>query len=246
MDTKVLRKVRQGNGKKQLICFPYLGGYASAFTDVIQGLEDDIEVWVVNPPGHGGCSIPLKENIDSLISFYYSQIKEIIKPECLFFGHSMGGVVAYFLVQKILECKEVETSHIQLAISASGIPSEFENKSYSTLSDEDLIAHVVSYGGMPDEILAEKSLLDFLVPVFRADFKVLETAAVHLFEKMDVPAYIIWGNQDNIVSLQAALQWSEYFKREIKLIIIGEGDHMFLHSQAPVVADHLMKILVMM
>ncbi len=243
MNQNVFQLLNAGTGSKQIICFPYLGGYANSFIDFANKLDKNIEVWAANPPGHGGNDLEAIQDIKSLIKLYYSEIQEIIKPDCILFGHSMGGIVAYFLLQHMADSKITNFADITLVLSACNPPNEFEVKRYSDLSDEQLIDHLFTYEGIPEELSQERQLLEFFTPVFRADFKILEDASRQHFIPLKIPVYLLWGENDKIVPISSAIQWSAYFINDIALIPIENGTHMFVHDSADIVAKHLQTII---
>ncbi len=243
MENKIFHQLKIGKGKQQLICFPYLGGYANSFFELAGKLDEDIEVWAANPPGHGGCSLEPLVDINSLLELYFEELKTVIKPQSVFFGHSMGGVIAYFLAQSILGSEKYTVKPAALVLSACNTPCDFKTKTYSSLSDDKLIEHLISYDGISEELINEKSLLEFFLPVYRADFKVLETSSARDLKPMEIPVYFMWGEKDKIVPIDSTVQWLRYFKNEINIIPIEEGSHMFIYDKSTVVAEHLKDIV---
>ena len=239
MDNKVFYQLKQGTDRLQLICFPYLGGYINSFSQLIDELDDTIEVWGANLPGHGSCRLELMTDIKSVVDLYYEKLRPIIKPNSVFFGHSMGGIVAYFLAARIFQSDDYAAKPRALILSACDVPSNFETKVHSTLPDDKLIELLISYDGISDELIHEKSLLAYFIPIYRADFKVIEDSAKRAFRPIDIPAYFLWGEEDKIAPLSSIVQWLNYFKNEIKIIPIKHAAHMFVHNYPAVVAGHL-------
>ncbi|MEN8907437.1 MAG: thioesterase domain-containing protein [Clostridiales bacterium] len=231
------------SGENQIICFPYLGGYSSAFLNFASTINSDIEVWAINPPAHSRSNLKLLDNLDSLIELYYKEIKGIIKRDSIFFGHSMGGIGAYFLLQKFIQLNEIDVENVTLVLSACNIPDEFKTNNYSKLNDKDLIDHLITYGGIPEELLKEKSLLEYFLPVFRADFKILEDSANLKYYPLKNKVYFMWGECDDIVPINAVFQWDRYFLSDIELIIIKNGQHMFIYDKATDVVNSFEEII---
>lgn len=243
MNNKLFYRLKAGSEEKQVICFPYLGGYANSFLDLSNALGEDVELWALNPPGHGGCAMQPLEDIEVLLDLYEKEIQEILRPNCVFFGHSMGGIMAYFLTQHLLQSQNSLAESITLVLSSCNTPSDFQGKNYSNLSNDNLIDHLISYDGIPEELINEKNLLEFFLPIFRADFKVLETSATHDYTPLNIPVYVLWGESDKIVPIESIAQWSKYFRNEVNLIPIENGSHMFIYDKANVVAKHLEDII---
>ncbi len=235
-------KLSKYDAEKQLICFPYLGGYVNSYLDLANSFDSGIEVWAANPPGHGSCTEEPLQDISSLLTLYYKELQAIVKPGYMLLGHSMGGILAYFLARKII-CSESDfVSPAAVVVSASNPPSEFLNKRYSMLSDEEIIARMRSYGGIPDVLVKEEKLLSFFAPVFRADFAVLESAATQPVEPLDIDGYLLWGDKDKIVAFESTLEWKQYFAKPVNFLAINDGSHMFIHDKTRVVAEALENI----
>lgn len=243
MGLKILHKLRAGKGEEQVIFFPYLGGSASSFSALVKELDPRVEVWSINLPGHGGCVLEPLDDIEDVLELYCKELCSIIKPRSVFFGHSMGGVIAYFLVQKIFDSKDYPIKPVSLVLSACSTPSDFKFKNYSGLSDEQLLEHMISYGGMPEELIHEPNLLEYYLPLFRADFKILESSSNRNFRKLEIPAYLLLGENDKVVVFDLAIQWLRYFVNPVVLIPIEDGMHLFINDKAKIVAKHLDKII---
>nr|WP_273545590.1 alpha/beta fold hydrolase [Paenibacillus caui] len=238
-----MEKLKEGRGSKQLVCFPYLGGYAGSFQGLAEELPDDVEVWAFNPPGHGrGGGEPL-EHIEPMLQLYYEALLDVIKPGCLLFGHSLGGIVAYFTAERLLAGEHPHAATFRLVLSACNPPYECGETRYHELPDDRLIDQLISYGGLPEELVRERELLGYFLPVIHADFKVLYSSSTLNHAPLAVPAYYLWGERDRTVSLSSAIGWVRYFANEIQLIPIKDGSHMFVMYQPAVVADHLARLL---
>jgi external thioesterase TEII len=229
-------------GKQQLIFFPYLGGHASSFLSLAKACNKDTEVLALNLPGHGISKETALEDIDSVIDLCLESLKSIIKPHAVFFGHSMGGIIAYFLMHRILANPLYSIKPSALILSACSQPSEFENKNYSSLSDDDLLAKVISYGGISQALIDEKNFLQFLLPVFRSDFKILESSARLPITPLDIPIYFFWGEQDTLVTIDAAIKWKPYFNQNISLISLAKSKHLFIHTEEAYIIEQIDRI----
>lgn len=232
--------LREGQGPYKLICFPYLGGYANSFIDLSNELSKKIEIWSVNFPGHGASKEKPFEDISQLTSVLVNEVSSLIDENVIFFGHSMGGIVSYHLVRHLLE----NNMHIpkKLILSACNSPYDFNNKHYSKLSDGELLSHILSYGGVPEDIQQGTNLLQYFLPIFRADFKVLESSAKLEKNPIDIDSYFFWAEQDEVVSIDSSLLWSQYFSDGINIVPIRNGDHMYIQGQLPLLTKNLENI----
>lgn len=237
MELKTFYRLREGS-KGQLICFPYLGGYVNSFYDMVRAMGEDIEIWVANPPGHLGSELGLISDINELILVYQKDISKMIRPGSVFFGHSMGGVVSYFLIERMIRI-QAKILPKTLILSASAAPSSFVNKQYSKLSDEDLIEQIKVYGGMPEAVLNDRELMKMMLPIFRADYGILESSAKASYNKIDMETYLLWGENDKAETIRSARMWSDYLVQDFDIIPIRNAEHMFIHSKAAEVVSYI-------
>ncbi|PEA06969.1 hypothetical protein CN425_24900 [Bacillus cereus] len=241
VELKTFNRLREGR-KGQLICFPYLGGYVYSFYDMVRAMKEDIEIWVANPPGHFGSELGLISDIDELISVYHKDISKIIQPGSVFFGHSMGGIVSYFLLERMIRNQD-EIRPRKLILSASAAPSSFEKKQYSKLSDEDLIKQIQVYGGMPDAVLNDHELMDIMIPIFRADYGILETSAKASYNKIDIETHLLWGENDKAETISYAKMWRNYLVQDFNFISIRNAEHMFIHHKLEEVITYIYRFM---
>ncbi|WP_186785857.1 thioesterase II family protein [Paenibacillus agilis] len=243
MKNNLFQLIKPGNGNNQVICFPYLGGNVYAYNQFANSLHDDVEVWAVNPPGHGGDTNALIADIHTLLDLYFEQLITIIKPQAILFGHSMGGIIAYLLAQKLHNTRDYDLAQMKLVLSACNPPNEYEMNKYTSLTNDKLIEHLISYGGVPEELIHEKNILEFLLPTIRADYGVLETASTLEIQPIRIPTYYFWGENDSIVPVDSITSWLSYFDNELQVIPIENGSHMFISAHADVVAHQMEQII---
>lgn len=242
MRHSIIERLQTGKGKQQLICFPFLGGNASSFQPLCARLSNELEVWAINPPGHGHNQAPLLEEMEQMVECYVAELLPVLQANVILLGHSLGGIAAYFVAQRLKQLKAMPCEQLTLVLSACSTPEEFKGKQYSELPSDQLIEHLSSYGGIPEPLLAERELLEFFMPMIRADFRALQSSALMSYERLELDAYYLWGTSDVKVDLIAALKWSRYIASSLSLIPIQQGSHMFITELADVVATQLEEI----
>lgn len=241
MELKTFYKSREGSNG-QLIFFPYLGGYVNSFYEIVRAMKEDVEIWVANPPGHFGSQLELISDIHELISVYYKDISRIIRPDSIFFGHSMGGIVSYFLLERMIRNQD-KILPKKLVLSASVAPCSFVKKQYSKLCDKDLIKQIQVYGGMPEAVLNDNELMKIMLPIFRADYGILESSAKASYGKIDIETHLLWGENDKAESISSAMLWNDYLIQDLKITSIKDAEHMFIHNKEEEVVAYIKQLL---
>lgn len=110
--------------KTQLICFPFAGGYSASFRPLHTYLQGECEMLAAEPPGHGTNQMSPVEDFEQLVSLYKQELNLHPDRPFVLFGHSMGGMVAFRLAQKL----EREGIYPQAVIISAIQPPHVERK----------------------------------------------------------------------------------------------------------------------
>ena len=240
-------RVESNQKKIKLFCFPYAGGSASAYNKWKQYLDKNIELYTVELAGRGRRIYDplynsMAEAVDDVYKIIGSQITDV--PYC-FFGHSMGGIIAYELALKIRELKKPQPIHI--FFSGRGAPhvrGSGDEKNIHTLSEEEFKKEIIELGGTPKEFFEHPELLDVLLPMLRSDFKIAECYqgknAIVPFDH-DITVFI--GKEEDVTAEQMH-GWREQTSG-ICTIHYFNGDHFFVNEETKKVVEIINKILLL-
>jgi surfactin synthase thioesterase subunit len=153
-----------------------------------------------------------------------------------FFGHSMGGIIAY-------ETARILTMHglapCQLMVSASPPPGhrDPDEKQLSTLDDERLVIALAKLGGSDERLLAMPELLELILPAVRADFRLLEKYVHRSGPMLDCALTTYAATDDQIAPPDLMAKWSTVTHGPYSNQAFT-GGHFYLQDQsAGVLAD---------
>ncbi|GGD98616.1 thioesterase II family protein [Paenibacillus nasutitermitis] len=214
--------------KTLLYCFPYAGGSETVFYPWRNTLLPEIELRPVSYAGRGKrfherCYAGMDEAVRDL----YETVGAATggRPYS-FFGHSMGGLIAYELCRKIVEKGGPPPVH--LFLSAVKAPDRIGGESFHSLPEDRLIKKLENLNGTPKEVLEDRGLMDLFLPIIRSDFKLMEEyrfAGGH--ERLNCPMTVLYGEEDEIAN-EEMLRWNSYTKGVFRLAGYP-GDHFFIH-----------------
>lgn len=176
-----------------LFCFPFAGGGASTYTSWIKKLKDKITVCPIQLPGREERIMEKPyTDMSELLRDLTDEIVIAIKGKYALWGHSMGGKIAYEL-EKYLENKGYQAQ----CIFASGcrIPNIPEPNPIYHLKDEAFKRELERFGGTPKKVLENKELLDFFLPMLRADFTLADTYCDNSMTVLHSPIVAFGGRQ---------------------------------------------------
>lgn len=234
--SQLIKQLGSTSGKIPLVCFPFAGGYSASFYPLYRALKNQCQILAIEPPGHGTSKMPLIANFDDLIDIYMYELRSMFNHPVALFGHSMGGLVVYRLVQKL------ERRGIAPTVSIiSGVrPPHMRLPRVSHLNDDELIDFIVQIGGISPEVLCHKDMLSFFLPAFRADFEALETFEHKDNRLLDSSVHVFRGEDDEIAE-EEILGWSKWLRRA--QFHNFAGGHMFLLSETEAIAKTVHSIL---
>lgn len=247
MRTKsAVQVVRKANSSKQIIMFPFGGGSGYSYMGLTGEIDADVEVVVINPPGHLFNPGKPLESIEAMVYLYLKELRPVLKDNCLFFSHSIGALVAYEL------CKDLEKEMTikKMIISSVNPPHSVMDTldMHWQMDTETLINKSTELGGMPKIFADEPELLEMFIEGLRADLKALERytagkARPKKGPKLNTGAIVLYGDRDYIVQPAKLQEWQLYM--HCTEFIKFPGDHFYLFEDANIkaVGQILMKYL---
>ncbi len=214
--------------KFKLICLPFAGGSRYAYHRFAKLSPDWLDIVPMDIPGRGNrigekpmtCINKIVEDIlDNIIN-------EINEPYAIF-GHSMGALTTLLLARKIRERQLPQPLH--LFVTGHGAPAtDMKEIIRSTMTREELIEELKALDGMPEDVLNDEVLLDYCLPILRADFEAIETHKYVKEEKLDVPITCVIGKDENITTNEA-LAWQDETNNSFELKHYP-GRHFFIFN----------------
>jgi len=150
--------------KIKLFCFPYAGGLAHSYNKLKRYLGDNIEQVPIEYAGHGRrIKEPFYEDMSKAVSDTFNFVCNNIDDEHYsFFGHSMGGLIAYETCHKLIEAKYKEPLHLFIS---GRLPPHIKKESdnISHLPDKEFIEEILKIGGTPKEVFENQDLINMLL-----------------------------------------------------------------------------------
>ena len=231
--------------KIKLFCLPFAGGSAMNYMSWKKYLDDRIELKPIELSGRGKrFNEPLYSGAEDAVNDIYNRISgEFDGTPYAVFGHSMGTLLAYELISKIIE--QIGQEPVHVFFSGRFPPFLEENKrSVHTYPDKELIDEINELGGTNKEVLENPELVNLFLPVIRSDYKLVETYKHDRdILKLNCDISVLNGKQDNYVKEQDARRWQECTNKGFSFYEFDDG-HFFINTYKEDVIDLINKTLL--
>lgn len=228
------------NALLRIFCFPYAGGSAATYHTWSELLPDEIEVIALQLPGRTSRIFEKPHHsMNSLVEELSSFEGDLTSKPYLLFGHSMGSLIAFELASKFQQVGLRPPEHlIASACRAPHLPRK--KRGFQNCSDEELIHELYELNGTAKEILANKELMDLMIPTLRADMKI---ASEYVASKapLTCPVSVFGGSDDPYVSLDELQHWSDLSTQAVEVFEIA-GNHFFLESNRRLTVNRVLAI----
>jgi medium-chain acyl-[acyl-carrier-protein] hydrolase len=235
---------RSANPYGSLYFFPYAGGAAGAFRSWARALPD-IACYGVELPGRGmRAREQLTTSLDDIVDSVAEDLCKSVDQPFMFFGHSMGAVIAFEVARKLQTIDSHRPKH--LFVSGRQAPqSRRPRRKVYLLPDDQLADAVIRLGGLPTDIANSSGLMDFLIPVLRADFTISQTYTFRAGERLGCGITAFGGTEDSDITLKDLYDWKEQTSDRFEVQRFSGGHFYLNHCQNEVARTILRTALQM-
>ncbi|MEV2229871.1 thioesterase domain-containing protein [Streptomyces phaeochromogenes] len=242
--TEYLARTPQPLAPVRLLCFPFAGGGASAYARWQRELDArgaSVDVLPVRLPGREGRSgEPRFTELAPLVEALDEELDEVLTSPHLLYGHSMGALIAYALIQRRQERGALLPRAALLAayraphLPPPRIDADADSRADGSCAasdsdaDSDLARALVALGGLPEALLGHPEWLRALLPVVRDDLALCASAGP-AGGPGRVPLHLFAGADDSLVRVPEVTAWRRYAARGCEVRVLP-GGHFFLRT----------------
>jgi medium-chain acyl-[acyl-carrier-protein] hydrolase len=221
----------------RLICFPHAGGAPSSFFAWNALLGPRIECVSVQYPGRAQrWREPARSDVTALVEEIVNQWQEIPHGTFAFYGHSFGGLIA-FEVARLLR-RSLLADPEWLFVGASRAPDLGAwLPPIHELPDAEFVEAVQArYGGIPEQIRADREAMDLFLRPMRVDMQAYELYQMKEDAALSVPITVFAGAEDHSVPAHRMQGWEAQTNSEFEMKVLACG-HFFGRDQLRTVTE---------
>jgi surfactin synthase thioesterase subunit len=218
----------------RLYIFPHAGGSADFYVPFAKAFTSDIKHVAVRYPGRrAGKDLSRYTSIPELADRLCAMLEPADAPagRLAFFGHSMGGLLAFELA---LRFEAAGNPIAALFVSACAAPGRLRYAGDLQASDRDLLTLVSGVTGANPEFLHNDEFAATLLPTLRG-LKAIAAYQCPPGETVSCPIYGLMADDDELATAEVMQPWREHTTSDFELAVFP-GDHFYLNGNLPGVA----------
>ncbi|PTM58826.1 surfactin synthase thioesterase subunit [Desmospora activa DSM 45169] len=217
------------NPSYHLFCFPYAGGGSWAYYSWKEHLSLRVGLYSIMLPGREERTAePPVTSIQELVNKLGPAMLSYLHQPYVFFGHSMGALVAFELARYLMNVGAPAPVH--LFLSAFPAPHLLLPKDMDQyrLSDDDFIDHVKKLGGIPEEVWRHRELVDMVLPLIRSDFRLFQTYQYQEGTPLPCGITVFGGMDDQEIPMENLSAWEKHSGEAFKLQMFTGGAFLLI------------------
>jgi surfactin synthase thioesterase subunit len=214
----------------RLFCFPHAGGGSAPYRRWQTSLGPQVSVCPVHLPGRERrIRHPRFIDMAAQVADLDAELGPHLDGPHLFFGHSMGAIIAYRLAMRRRAAGAALPSALLLSSAPRAGAARLPPPADAT--EEGLARRLVDLGGLPEEVLARPDWLELLLPVIRDDLLLCasDTGRGSGGPSLPLPFHLFGGHDDPIVTPADLAGWGRHSAAGVELTLFP-GGHFYLRD----------------
>jgi len=180
--------------------------------------------------------------VEQFIEKLLPPLRKFLDLPFIFFGHSLGGLIAFELARTLR--RENLPQPVALFLSACGAPHLVNsNLPIHHLPDSGFIAELTRLNGIPQEIFRNPEAMQLILPVLRGDFEAAESYKLNPnAPPLACPIHAFGALDDPRVSHDQIEGWAAHTTSAFKPHYFS-GGHFFLDPNKDAIIETIVKEL---
>ena len=220
----------------KILLFPFAGGSSLAYGPIIKHFSGTYDLIPIELPGRGTrMREPLISDVDRLVEDLVDRYSSCTYEEYAIFGHSFGTLLGILFARQLQYVKN-SVAPVRLFFSGRSAPSSSIESSIHLMADQEFINELKEMGGSQEEILSNKELMSFYLPILRNDFKAVETYKYQELAAVNLPITVMYAEDDPSTTPKGLALWRNETIGEVEMISFPYGGHFFIYKHSERIA----------
>ncbi len=164
-------------------------------------------------------------NAERMYEAMYEGLRPYFSSAMAFFGHSMGGLLAFQFARYMLG--RGETVPVHLFLSAAPVPVRPPEMTGRPSEEEEFLRRILQSGTVPESVLLDEESLQIVKRTLLSDHELLLSLLDGRTEPLAVPVTVMAGERDLLVPLERARAWQDFTSRSCS-ILTWPGGHFYV------------------
>jgi surfactin synthase thioesterase subunit len=169
------------------------------------------------------------------------EIRSLGAAPKVFFGHSMGALVAYELC-KILHRDHSEDTNL-LVVSGRPSPTVDLVQGFDPYDDGSIMGEVSKLGTELNDF-SPGDITELFLPALRADYKALTTYRFTAGEPLSCAIWVFYGRSDPYVTPEGAYEWARCTRGQISIETF-EGGHFYFRDDSSLLGQAIRRAVTL-
>jgi len=178
----------------------------------------------------------------AMVGDFLFGIREMLDLPFAFYGHSLGGLLAFELTRQLQAQGLPMPEHLFVG---AAVPPHMGRvyEDIHHLPDQQFVTAIQErYSGIPEAVMNEPELLEMFLPALKADFAAYERYRFEESVQVDCPLTAFAGESDPGARPELIDEWARHTRGEFALRTVA-GGHFFLTESADLVLGEIRKSL---
>lgn len=222
----------------RVLCLPFAGGGTAAYRPLAEHAPADVEVLAARLPGRETrFGEPPVGDVTAVVNGVLEGLAGRLDAPLALFGHSMGTVIVHDLAYRLIASGTTPAAVVVSGRRAPFVPRR--RRLMFDLSDAEFITELRRMGGTPPEVFEHKELLDLVLPVLRADFRLAETFDRPPGTPFPCPVVALAGAADADAPPEDVERWGDLAGAGYTFKVYP-GGHFFIHDHRADIMDMIL------
>jgi surfactin synthase thioesterase subunit len=215
--------------RMRLVTFAHAGGGPQTYTRWERELAPQLELWHVTLPGRGRrLHEPFAREWISLAQELATAVARDVPAPFALFGHSLGALVAFEVARRLTRAG---TSPTHLVVSGRDAPDSAPDLELPETDDDLLRCVDRAYGGVPDQVRASPDVLEYFLPILRADLELARDYVLRPGVALSCPITAMVGDADPIASPEGLVRWGRQTGADCECRVLPGGHFYFVGEE---------------